>query len=84
LRLKKRRTVKLFSAWWDVPQTLTRKPGRIINQRSRLELLGAGVGAPLVAPKRSEAALTKATISPVKCWAQPSRPTFNHRSVIHW
>jgi hypothetical protein len=51
---------------------LNTKGGRTINRRSRLKLLAAGVGAPLVAPKRSEAALTKATISPVKCWAHPS------------
>src|SRR3989442_13619506 len=51
---------------------LNTKGGRIINRRSRLKLLAAGVGAPLVAFETFGGRPDEATISPVKCWAHPS------------
>ena len=44
----------------------------MINRRSLLKFLAAGAGAVLFPARRSEAALPKAKITRVKCWAHPS------------
>jgi galactonate dehydratase len=44
----------------------------MINRRSLLKCLAAGAGAALFPATRSEAALPKAKITRVKCWAHPS------------
>ena len=44
----------------------------MINRRSLLKCLAAGAGAVLFPATRSEAALPKAKITRVKCWAHPS------------
>jgi galactonate dehydratase len=44
----------------------------MVNRRSLLKLLAAGAGAALFPATRAEAALPKAKITRVKCWAHPS------------
>ena len=44
----------------------------MINRRSLFKFLAAGAGAALLPVARSEAALPKAKITRVKCWAHPS------------
>jgi len=44
----------------------------MVNRRSLLKLLAAGAGAALLPATRAEAALPKAKITRVKCWAHPS------------
>src|SRR5688572_8782590 len=44
----------------------------MVNRRSLLKFLAAGAGAALLPATRSEAALPKAKITRVKCWAHPS------------
>ena len=44
----------------------------MINRRSLFKFLAAGAGAALLPATRSEAALPKAKITRVKCWAHPS------------
>ena len=44
----------------------------MVNRRSLLKFLAAGAGAAMFPATRSEAALPKAKITRVKCWAHPS------------
>ena len=55
----------------------------MVNRRSLLKLLAAGAGAALFPATRSEAALPKAKITRVKCWAHPSmNRSFNQSAML--
>src|SRR6476619_2922380 len=65
------------------PHTITRKASCMMNRRSLLKLLAAGAGAALVPPRFSEAALPKAKITRVKCWAHPCmNRSFNQSGLL--
>src|SRR5262245_2836365 len=55
----------------------------MIDRRTLLKSLVAGVGATLWSVRRSDAALPKAKITRVKCWAHPSmNRSFNQSALL--
>lgn len=55
----------------------------MMDRRTLLKSLAAGVGATLLSPRRSDAALPKARITRVKCWAHPSmNRSFNQSGLL--
>ena len=62
---------------------LPSKGHAMMDRRSLLKSLAAGVGAALFSTRRSDAALPKARIARVKCWAHPSmNRSFNQSSLL--
>src|SRR5436190_13385281 len=55
----------------------------MMDRRTLLKSLAAGVGATLWSARRSDAALPKARITRVKCWAHPSmNRSFNQSAML--
>ena len=55
----------------------------MMDRRTLLKSLAAGVGATLWSARRSDAALPKARITRVKCWAHPSmNRSFNQSALL--
>src|SRR5439155_18836007 len=55
----------------------------MMDRRSLLKSLAAGVGATLFSVRQSAAALPKARITRVKCWAHPSmNRSFNQSALL--
>ena len=55
----------------------------MMDRRTLLKSLAAGVGATFWSARRSDAALPKAKITRVKCWAHPSmNRSFNQSGLL--